>query len=419
MRYDVVVIIDYPLITEKTDSDLYKFTMAAVVLSDFPKAIATYEFFNRGKTQFPEGFADELRNQVNWMSKATTAVNELDWLQLKPYVSSAYVEWFSKFQFDPNEVIITQNGGDIHIRVYGPWHRTIYWEVPLMAIISELYFIMTGTKLAPDWLSRIHRKGINLYKHECLWADFGTRRRRSKEVHNSVVSSMKYYKGFMGTSNIHLAYLNEIEPIGTFAHEAVMAMSGLYGVRLANRMWMKHWMAYYMGLLGIALTDTYTTDVFLRDFGTNESFLWDGLRQDSGDPYDWTDNKIIPHFKRMGVSLKKKKLVYSDALTDEKFVPISLKYRKVAIPIAGIGTYLTNDTLTEKDEALGIRPLNMVIKLTAINFGGGTTPVVKLSDDVGKHTGNSNQIEFIMKELGIGKDISDTQMKYMMSEMGE
>jgi len=411
--------VDYPIITEKTDTDLYKFTQGAVVFAYFPKAIATYEFFNRGKTQFPEGFADELRNQVNWLAKATTSAKEINWLKLKPYVHFHYVEWFAKYQFDPSEVIITQNGGDIHIRVYGPWYRTIYWEVPLMAIISELYFIMTGAKLAPDWLSRIHRKGINLYKHECLWSDFGTRRRRSKEVHSSIVQNMKYYKGFIGTSNIRLAYLNEIEPIGTSAHEAVMAMSALYGVRLANRMWLKHWMAYYMGLLSIALTDTYTTDVFLRDFGTNEAFLWDGLRQDSGDPYDWTDNKIIPHYKRLGVSLKRKKLVYSDALTDEKFVPISLKYRKVAIPIAGIGTYLTNDTFTEADMSSGICPLNMVIKMTAINFGGGTTSVVKLSDDVGKHTGNSNQIDFIMRELGIGKPTNDVQMEYMLNEMGE
>jgi nicotinate phosphoribosyltransferase len=170
---------------------------------------------------------------------------------------------------------------------------------------------------------------------------------------------------------------------------------------MANKGWRNLWKAYYGDMLTIFLTDTFTTDVFLRDFDAEEADFWSGLRQDSGDPYGWTDNKIIPHYKKLGVSLKRKKLIYSNNLTDEEFVAISLKYRKVAIPLAGIGTYLTNDTFTPEQVKLGFRALNMVIKMTAINFGGETVPVVKLSDDVGKHTGNKNQIAQIMRELGL------------------
>jgi nicotinate phosphoribosyltransferase len=399
----VGTMIDYPIITEKTDNDLYKVLMGAVVHEYFPKAIATYEFFNRGKTIFPEGFGEALRKQVNFMAKASTSRTEMVWLAAKPFVKSNYATWFADYQFDPNEVTVIQTGGDIYIRIYGLWERTIYWEVPLMAIISELYFVMTGHVLASDWLERIHRKADNLSINECLWSDFGTRRRRSLKVQEAVVRNMKQYKGFMGTSNIHQAFLNDVSPIGTMAHECLMAMSALYGVKMANKGWRNLWKNYYGDMLTIFLTDTFTTDVFLADFNKEEAEFWSGLRQDSGNPYDWTDNKVIPFYKRIGVSLKRKKLIYSNNLTDEEFVDISLKYRKVAIPLAGIGTYLTNDTFTPEQVKLGFRALNMVIKMTAINFGGETVPVVKLSDDVGKHTGNKNQIAYIMRELGIGQ----------------
>ncbi len=404
--------IDYPIITEKTDNDLYKILMGAVIHAYFPKAIATYEFFNRGKTQFPEGFGEALRKQIQFMAKATTSHTEMLWLKSQPFIKPDYADWFDIYQFDPNEVTVIQTGGDLYIRIYGLWDRTIYWEVPLMAIISELYFEMTGHKLASDWLERIHTKAINLSQHECLWSDFGTRRRRSLKVHEAVVRNMKHYNGFMGTSNIHQAFINGVMPIGTMAHECLMAMSALYGVKMANRGWRNLWVTYYGDKLAIFLTDTFTTDVFLRDFDREEAEFWSGLRQDSGDPYDWTDNKIIPHYKKLGVSLKRKKLIYSNALTDDEFVDISLKYRKVAIPLAGIGTYLTNDTFTLEQVDSGIHALNMVIKLTSINFGGETVPVVKLSDDVGKHTGNGNQIAYIMRELEIG------QPSYQERELG-
>lgn len=393
--------VDYPIITEKTDNDLYKMLMGAVVHQFFPRAHAVYEFFNRGKTQFPDGFSDELSQQIHYMSAASTSEKETAWLRTLPFLRPEYVDWFNGYRFNPDEVRIRQSGGDISLKVSTSWQRGIYWEVPLMSIISELYFEMTGVKLDPNWLERVHRKGLNLSKHGCLWSDFGTRRRRSLKVQESMVRNMKLYKGFAGTSNIHLAYLNEIAPIGTMAHECMMAVSAAYGVNLANKMWRKLWRNYYGDQVSVFLTDTFTTDVFLRDFDAEEAEQWQGLRQDSGDPYRWTTEKIIPHYQRLGVSLAKKKLVYSNALDDEEFVAISEKYRDIAIPFAGIGTNLSNDTFTAEDEAKGVKPLNMVIKLTEIDFGGGSIPVVKLSDDVSKHTGKPDKVKRVMKELGL------------------
>ena len=393
--------VDRRIITEKTDQDLYKLLMGAVVYQYFPKAYAVYEFFNRGKTKFPEGFADELKNQVGFMNDISTSDSEISWLRTAPAFRPKYIDWFSGYQYNSDEVGISQNEGDLRVVVNAPWHRGIYWEVPLMSIISELYFEMTGVKLAPDWIDRVNRKGTNLSNHGCLWSDFGTRRRRSFEVQAGMVKAMKDHKGFAGTSNVHLAYVNGISPVGTMAHECMMAVSAIYGVRLANKMWRKLWRDYYGDGVSVFLTDTFTTDVFLRDFDAEEAVQWQGLRQDSGDPFVWTDEKIIPHYNKLGVSLKDKKLVYSNALTDDEFVKISDKYREITTPFAGIGTYLSNDTFTKEDEALGVRPLNMVIKMTEINFGSGSVQVVKLSDDLSKNTGKNNRIEQVKAELGI------------------
>lgn len=393
--------VDRPIITEKTDNDLYKLLMGAVVHQYFPRAYATYEFFNRGKTKFPDGFADEVRYQVQQMGCASTQPEEISWLKTQPCIRDKYADWFNGYQYNYEEVNVSQSGGDLRINIGGQWDRVIYWETPLMSIISELYFEITGVKLAPDWLDRAHRKGANLSGHNCHWADYGARRRRSFEVQAGMVKAMKDYKGFAGTSNIHLAYLNKIAPIGTMAHECIMAVSAIYGPRLANKMWRKLWRDYYGDKVSIFLTDTFTTDVFLRDFEADEAEQWEGLRQDSGDPFVWTDRKIIPHYAKLGVPIKDKKMVYSNALTDEQFVLISEKYSEITNPFAGIGTYLSNDTFTKADEEAGVRPLNMVIKLTEINFGGGSTQVVKLSDDVGKNTGKNGRIEQVKADLGL------------------
>lgn len=381
-----------PILHSMLDDDFYKYTMGSVVYHFFPRALVTYEFFNRGKTPFPTGFAKALNGQIKKMSNLALTVGEADWLKKIPFMRPTYVEWLSGYRMNPDEVEVTQEGGDLKIKITGPWYRTIYWEVKLMAVISELYFIMTKQVPDKEWEQKIENKGCKLQDAGCHWIDFGTRRRFSFEVQNTLVRQMKYFGGFLGTSNPYLAFKHGLTPQGTYAHESVMAMSALYGPRMANKMWMKHWSDYFEGNVGVALTDTFTTDVFLRDFNIYNARLFDGIRQDSGDEYEW-GLKVLQHYRKFNIPTTNKRLVFSNALDTDKYIEIDKFFRKEAQPVGGIGTHFTND--------VGIKPLNMVIKMTGADFGQGMIPVVKLSDDIGKHTGNPEAIELVKCELNI------------------
>jgi nicotinate phosphoribosyltransferase len=200
------------------------------------------------------------------------------------------------------------------------------------------------------------------------------------------------YDGFLGTSNIHFAQKYGVSAHGTYAHESVMAMQALYGPRLANKMWMKHWSDHFEGLLGTALTDTFTTEVFLRDFGPAEARLFDGVRQDSGDPVAWGE-LMLDHYEKMKIPTTNKRFVFSDGLNTALYIFLDTNFRQFCQPIGGIGTHFTND--------VGVEPLNMVIKLKTADFGQGPIDVVKLSDNEGKYTGNPEAIAQVKRELGI------------------
>ena len=394
-----------PIITSMLDDDLYKFNMGQLVFHDFPNVIVTYEFINRGKTQFPPDFDKHLRGQLQYLSMLFMNNAETRYFSKIPGIRPTYAEWYDSYRFDTREVDIQQKGGDLYIKIKGPWYRTIFWEVRLMAIISELYFRMTGQRCDDMWLKRLDRKVSLLGQYGCSTMEFGTRRRYSLAVQEEVVKQMKQMpRGFLDTSNVHLAHKLNVLPKGTSAHEMVMALSALYGPRLANKMWSKHWSDFYKGLNGIALTDTFTTDVFLRDWDSYWARLFDGVRQDSDNPYKWADEKILPPYAKLGISTTDKSLVFSDNLMVDdyniierdgkyNYIPLFLKYQNVANPVGGIGTFFTND--------VGVKPLNMVIKMTSADFGRGPVNVVKLSDNVGKHTGTPEAIAQVKAELGL------------------
>lgn len=390
-----------PVISSVLDTDLYKFTMGQVVFNHFPDVQAQYTFINRNKTPFPDDFERYLRQQIWELSWMRLSDDEFDWFKSLPYIKPTYAEWVRGYRFDPKEVKIHQSGGELHITVEGPWYRTILWEVPLMAMISELYFAMTGYTTAPDWEDRISLKAMQLQDAGCRWSDFGTRRRFSKKVQARVVAIMSAYKGFIGTSNPQLAKLYNVNPVGTSAHEAVMAMGALYGVEGANMKWMDLWRRQYDKYLSIALTDTFTTVQFLREFGSLPVTLWDGVRQDSGNPEEWADRLILPHYRAiLGHDPVDKKFVFSDNLNVPKAVALNNKYKDVCIPVFGIGTNLTNDVFTQEQYDKGARPLNMVIKLKAVNGGGSDgrwKGCVKLSDDKGKYTGDQQDINEVLE----------------------
>jgi nicotinate phosphoribosyltransferase len=383
-----------PILKSMIDDDLYKLTQGSVAFHLFPDARVKYKFINRGGTKFPKGFANALKAEIWSAAKLYLKVAEMDFLKEKTPLRRTYVDWLSGYRLDPSEVKITGDGEDMEIEVAGYWYRVIYWEVKLMAIISELYFRMTGQPMEDGWDTKIEDKAERLYNASCKWSDFGTRRRYSYEVQDKVVKIMSGYDGFLGTSNPHLAMKYGVVPIGTYAHESVMAMSALYGPKLANKMWMKHWSEHYNGNLGIALTDTFTTKVFLEDFGSYEARLFDGVRHDSDDPIRWGYN-MLKHYEGLKIDAHNKRFVFSDGLNTDKFIEITNTFKGLCQVVGGIGTHLTND-VGER-----VIPLNMVIKMTEADFGKGWVNVVKLSDNAGKHTGHTDTINHTQVELGL------------------
>ncbi len=377
-----------PIIGSPLDTDYYTFGVGQLVFCEFPTAVVGYTFINRSKTKFPANFVEKLKEQLILLSQLRFEESELTWLQTQPgMLSKEYIEFLRNYQFDPNELTITNDDGNLVIKIEGKWSRTIMWEVPLLALISELYYQLTGTPINEDWQSVIDDKGAALEAAGCSWVDFGTRRRHSFPVQNYVVASMKEYKGFLGTSNCFLAYLHGVKAIGTMSHQFIMGISGLFGVKNANSIALRLWKEFYGDLLSVFLPDTFTTDAFLKVYPAEIAEGYKGLRQDSGDPHDWMDNKIIPHFAKIGVSLKDKMTLFSDSLDVPKGIALHLKYRGITNPFICIGTNFTND--------VGLKPLQIVIKLDSING----VDIVKLSDIDGKYTGKPQAIAAAKAEL--------------------
>jgi len=376
------------------DNDLYKFSMQQAVHQLYPRAQVRYSFFNRGKTKFPKGFIPLVREQINKMATLSLSREQKAFLKEKCYfLTPVYLDFLETYQYDPKEVTIRRQDGDVRLDINGPWYRTILWEVPLMAIISEAYFKATGQKgYSIEKRRRINlEKGEQFLKNGVKFADFGTRRRFSAANHEQLIRDLTGTDktALIGTSNVHLAHQFNLTPIGTLAHEWFMFHSVLHGYQMANPSAQDAWVRVFHGDLGIVLTDTYTTDVFLSTFDTFNAKLFDGVRQDSGDPFAFTD-KMIAHYKKLHIDPSAKTIVFSDGLDVERAVKIHEYCGGRVRDAYGIGTTLTND--------VGVSPLNIVIKLTRcqVSLDKPWRNTVKLSDDVGKHTGDPEEVKACM-----------------------
>lgn len=380
------------------DNDFYKFTMQHAVVKLFPKARARYQFINRGEHVFPPGFAAALQAAIADLAKLQLTEHEKTYFAATcPYIDPTYFDFLQGYRYDPTEVRIDQHGGELNVAIEGYWYRTILWEVPIMSLICELYYQLTGQVRQPDdQVVATARQKIERYRELGVTiAEFGTRRRHSYAVHRLVVHALRAAgEGtFIGTSNVHMAMLNQTKPIGTHAHEWFMFHAAKYGFKMANLLGLEHWSDVYRGDLGIALSDTYTTDVFFKQFDKKLTKLFDGVRHDSGDPLAFAD-KTIAHYQRNGIDPRAKTIIFSDGLNAEKVTRIA-EYCRGRIGISfGIGTNFTND--------VGLPPMNIVIKMTgAYPEEAHWTPVIKLSDEPGKHTGDAEMIALAKQILDI------------------
>jgi nicotinate phosphoribosyltransferase len=364
------------------DTDFYKLTMMQAVLHNYPNAEVEWEFRCRNAEDLTPYLA-EIRYQIERLAELSMSADQLAFLERIPFIKPDFIRFLSLFRFNLRYVHTSIEDSQLCIRLRGPWLHVILYEIPLLAIVSEVRNRYRYREVLLEQASeRLYQK-LDWLKGEASAAelegfqiaDFGTRRRFSYRVQEQMVHILKrdFPGRFVGTSNVHLAREFDLKPIGTMAHEWLMAHQQL-GPRLIDSQSaaLDCWVREYRGLLGIALTDCITMDAFLADFDLYFAKLFDGLRHDSGDPLQWAE-KAIAHYEKLGIDPMSKTLVFSDGLTLEKSLRL---YRALCGRINvsfGIGTNLTCDIP-------GVEPMNIVIKMTACNG----QPVAKISDAPGK-----------------------------------
>jgi nicotinate phosphoribosyltransferase len=361
------------------DTDLYKFTMMQAVLHQFPAAQVEYRFKCRNEGVALAPFADEVNREVDALCELRFNDDELNYLRGLRYVKSDFVDFLALFHFNRMHIDIRAQGDDLAIVIKGPWLHTILFEVPVLAIVNEVYF--RNTQPSPDYAEGRARLDSKLALVKALpqelgfsFADYGTRRRFSHRWQREILTTVKAGAGsaFVGTSNAFFARELGLLAVGTMAHEWLQAAQAL-GPRLrdSQRWAFQKWADEYRGDLGIALSDVAGLNAFMRDFDMYFCKLFDGARHDSGEPIAWGE-AIINHYLANRVDPKTKSLVFSDGLTFPRAIEIAKHFQGRAKTAFGIGTNLTND--------LGYTPLQIVLKMVRCEG----QPVAKLSDTPAK-----------------------------------
>jgi nicotinate phosphoribosyltransferase len=371
------------IITSLLDTDLYKFTMMQAVLHQFPSAQVSYKFKCRNPGVHLAPYAQEIRDEIRSLCSLHFQDAELAWLRSLRFIKSDFVDFLGLFHLNEKYIEVTPlPSGELEISIHGPWLHTILFEIPVLAIVNEVYF--RNTQKVPDFIEgrkRLDQKIEALHAErlsDLKIADYGTRRRFSRAWHEELLRVLTAKLGtgaqgqLAGTSNALFAMKLGLTPLGTMAHEYLQACQAL-GPRLRDSQvfGFETWAREYRGDLGIALSDVYGIEPFLRDFDMYFCKLFDGARHDSGDPFNWGE-RMIAHYRNNRVDPMTKTLIFSDGLTVEKIIALYQQFRGRCQLAFGIGTNLTND--------LGYEPLQIVIKMTQCNG----QPVAKLSDTPGK-----------------------------------
>ncbi|MBF1309786.1 nicotinate phosphoribosyltransferase [Porphyromonas pasteri] len=389
------------IIQSVLDTDLYKFTTSYAYSKLYPRAYGQFRFIDRGKTTYPQGFAEELKKELQEMSKLALTKDEASFLSRElPYLPPTYIDFVRGFRFDPEEVKVEQDAeGHLSIIAEGLLYRVTLWETPILALVSELYYKMLGAQPDMEYTERtIISKARKLAEHGITFSMFGMRRRFSAAIEDRVTELLKEHAaGYLfGTSNVYYAYKHGLRVSGTHPHEWIQFHGAMFGYKMANYMAMEDWINVYDGDLGTVLTDTYTTDVFMRNFSKKHAMLFTSLRHDSGDPLQFTE-KVIARYRELRVDPTIKYIIFSDGLDPERAIEIA-NYCKGRIGASfGIGTNFSNDV------GNGVRPMNIVMKLWKCKMTEKErwNPCVKLSDVDGKHTGEPEEIELAQRTLGL------------------
>ncbi len=395
------------IIKSLLDTDLYKFTMLQVVLHKFPQTHSVYAFRCRNleDTAYPlSTLLDEVNAELDALCELRFTADELQYLRGLRFIKSDFVDYLELFQLKRRFIRATLDAeGRLDIRIEGPMIQAMMFEIFVLAIVNELYFShldqqsawQVGEQRLNDKIILLqdYRRQMADYDVPFLLSDFGTRRRYSVAWQEQVIERlMAVPEIFRGTSNVYFAKQFGITPIGTMAHEFLQAFQAL-DVRLRNfqKAALEAWVQEYRGDLGIALTDVVGMDAFLRDFDLYFAKLFDGLRHDSGDPYEWGE-KAYAHYQQLKINPKTKMLNFSDGLTLQKAWALYLHFNDRFQLGFGIGTHLTND--------MGQTPLNIVLKLVECNGQS----VAKISDSPGKTmTDNDTFLAYLRQVFDIAE----------------
>lgn len=395
-----------PIIKYFTDDDLYKLTMCCAVIENFPRTRVRYKFNDRDNTVYPSGFASALKEQIKYLEDVVITEDEISFMRRRcSYIPEWFYSYLKGFRYCSDWVSVSQDeAGHLSVEFEGSWSNTILLEVKVLAIISELYYIMTGENSKfnyEEYYEKSYEKGTRLINGGCSFSDFGTRRRASFKAQETAVRAMadaekcKTGKGkFVGTSNVYLAMKYDLVPIGTMAHELICAIAGMYGPLMANYLAMKTWSSTYRGALGTFLYDTYGWRIFSLNFSEDYANMFKGLRIDSGDNFEQLD-LIIEKYKSLNIDPRGKQIVFSNGLNVDEAIDIQHYAEGKCIPSFGIGTHFTNDFK-------GVKPMNIVIKLLAVKITESWpfySTTCKLSEDKGKYTGDEETVRRFLETL--------------------
>lgn len=387
--------LDHRIIESRCDQDAYKFSMAQGVFHNYTDVWVRYQFTCRSSDVWLQEYIPFIKAEIENLGNLRFQKNEIEGLRTGfPFLQEDFLQYLRNSMLNPEfvEVYDCDKNGGINIVIEGPWLDTIWFEVPILAIVSEIYmfdqFYRKG--MTEEDALRISREILVNQMCEAMdkydlneypkFADFGTRRRASVAVHRQTVRDMTTVvaEPCLGTSNVMLGLECRTKIVGTMAHEWIMAHAAFTRFDLSQRMALDVWQKEYRDQLGIALTDTYTTDFFLHDFDGLLARSFSGVRQDSGDPVE-VGYKFIRHYESLGIDPMTKQIIFSDSLNFDKIAMLAKEFEGKIKASFGIGTNLTANIGPK------IKPLSIVIKMTHVKYGNGVWyPMIKLSDVEGK-----------------------------------
>ena len=384
------------------DTDLYKFTTSYAYMKMFPDAECTFKFTDRNRIPRTTEFLENYKKKMKELCMTHLTDEEFHWVvSAIPFIPMYYWEWLRSFRFEYDKMnIYLDEDNVLCIEVTDKNYKASLYEIPHLFTVPEV----NNDSKPIDWdltMSKLKDKVDLANENGVLFSEFGTRRRFSYEVQDKVCAYLKEHaKTCVGTSNVHFAMKYNMRPCGTHPHEWFMFHGAQFGYKNANYMALENWVNVYDGDLGTALTDTYTTDVFFRNFSMKQAKLFDGIRQDSGDEYKFIE-KAIKFYKSKGIDPTTKTIIFSNALDFPKAVEIK-KYCEGKIRSAfGIGTNLTCDVYAPDGSKYNAE--NIVEKMTKCRMNANQPwfITIKISDDLGKHMGDNKEFDHAKYELNI------------------